>query len=63
MIQEIRGTFTLDNGTVVQFSITPADPEVPWQQWGATRDELGKTVEVVDAMAETVRMTMDEAQK
>ena len=44
------GTFILDNGEVVTFSLSA---EYGWQQWGAPRSNLGVTMPLVQALLET----------
>ena len=45
--REITGTITQTDGTVSQFTI---GRDGVWQQWGATRERLGETVDALDAM-------------
>jgi len=47
----ITGTITLADGSTSEFSV---NNEYGWQQWGATTERLGRTVGIVEAMAEAV---------
>lgn len=47
----IEGTITLDDGSTSQFSIGSNS----WSQWGAPTERLGKTVDIIEAMAEGLR--------
>jgi hypothetical protein len=46
-VKEIRGTITLADGSTSEFSI---GIDGGWQQWGATTERLGTSVDVVEAM-------------
>lgn len=46
-VSEIKGTITLTDGTTSEFSISR---DLGWQQWGATTERLGSTVDVMDAL-------------
>lgn len=50
-IIEVTGKITLSDGSVSEFDIYA---DGGWQQWGATRERLGQTVDAVSAMAEAV---------
>ena len=43
---DIEGTITID-GKAHQFS---ADNEDGWKQWGASTEQLGKTVDIMEAI-------------
>jgi hypothetical protein len=44
---EIKGTITLIDGTVSQFQITR---DGIWSQWGAEKDRLARSADIVDVM-------------
>lgn len=44
----IEGKVTLSDGRTVEFSI---GADLGWQQWGATQDTCGETVDLMDALA------------
>jgi hypothetical protein len=50
-IEQIAGTITLADGQRVQFSIG----ENGWYQWGAARQVLGSTADVVDAIVDGLK--------
>lgn len=47
-ISEVKGTITLADGTTSEFSI---GTDAGWQQWGATTERLGQTVDAIEVMA------------
>ena len=46
-IASINGTIVLTDGTTSNFQIST---DGQWQQWGATTERLGQTVDAMDAM-------------
>lgn len=46
-VREVKGTIVLTDGTESEFSI---GTDGGWQQWGANRERLGRTVDAVEAM-------------
>lgn len=48
IVQRVEGTLEFDDGTSHQFSI---GPDGGWQQWGASRSEKARSVELLDALA------------
>jgi hypothetical protein len=46
-VREIKGTITLVDGSVSEFMI---GIDGVWQQWGATRERLSESSEVMDAL-------------
>lgn len=48
-IQLITGTFTMDDGTSHEFGI---GRDGGWQQWGGERDQVAKTVDAIEDMAQ-----------
>lgn len=52
IVQQIEGTFEFDDGTSHQFSL---GPDGGWQQWGASQSEVGRSVDLLDALATAAR--------
>lgn len=50
-VQSITGTITLADGTVSEFSL---GTDGGWQQWGAQRERLGRSVDVLEAIAQAL---------
>lgn len=46
-VREVKGTIVLTDGTESEFTI---GTDGGWQQWGATRERLGRTVDALEAM-------------
>lgn len=46
-VTEIKGTIVLADGSTSEFSLIE---DYGWQQWGASNERLGQTVEVLEAM-------------
>ena len=59
-VAEIRGEITLADGTRSEFSI---HKDVGWQQWGAARERLGQTVDVVVTIAQATEEWLDYEEK
>lgn len=51
-VAEVKGTITLRDGTVSEFSI---GTDFGWSQWGATTERLGTTVGVLEGMIEGMK--------
>ncbi|WP_457066888.1 hypothetical protein [Mycobacteroides abscessus] len=49
--QLIKGAITLTDGSVSEFQITS---DGNWFQWGAMTERLGKSMDVVEALAKAV---------
>jgi hypothetical protein len=51
IVGSITGTIVLADGSKREFSIA----DIGWQQWGATREELGRSVDVLEAMTSALK--------
>ena len=48
IVRRIEGTLEFDDGTSHQFSL---GPDGGWQQWGASQSEVGRSVDLLEALA------------
>ena len=51
---EIKGTVTLANGRMVEFSIGEVAGDITYTQWGATESTLYRTVDLMSRLVEAI---------
>jgi hypothetical protein len=52
VLPRISGTFHRADGVKIRFQITP---NLGWSQWGGSHEELGQTVDILDAFEAAAR--------